>query len=399
MRHTTVLSEGSMYRASNQSAGFCADIVFAAVSLTDHLHKKSDPIRAFLDERLVDFTPAKEKWKVAQVGKPLADYAVDWHIVGMAIDQRIRMMLVPVRFVAQPERPHDPLSSAISSVLSELENIQGRHDGVLGDLPPEDEKRLLQVCYVLAMYDAYVRGSSSSRRNSPLCTLKSGAGWRAHMNRVPSSDIEVLQKLVEPAVALFPHFAGLGGVVVGPIFEDSLLVDGADGDLIINGNLIEIKCETPGFSGRTVLQLIAYSLLDSSSKYELEKCSVYLARYGSLAAWNLDDLVTEVSQGRYSYKTLRDEFHSWLVGQEELRQTKREALEESLRRFAEQWQEVSDAGNEVWEAKLNFDDEAQLAATIKLAKALSELHRLEDDAGLGIHREGESATGLWATEE
>jgi hypothetical protein len=381
-----------MYRGRNQSVHFNVDIVFATVSLTDHLHKKSDPIRAFLDERLVDFTPAKSNWKAAQAGKPLADHAVDWHVVGMAIDQRIRMMLAPVRFEVPPNRPHDVLTSAIPSVLSVLEDVQSRHDGALGEIPADDEKRLLQVCYVLSMYTAYARSSYSSQRNSPLSTLQRGAGWRAHMNRVPDGDIEVLQKLVEPALALFPHFAGKRGVVVGPIFEDSLLVDGADGDLVINGNLIEIKCETPGFSGRTVLQLIAYSLLDSSGRYEFEKCSVYLARYGSLAAWNLDDLITEVSQGHYSYKSLRDEFHSWLVSRDELRRAKREALEESQRRFAGKWRLISDAGKEAWEARLDFNEEAQLTATIKLAKAISELHRLEDEAGLGIHREDDSAT-------
>jgi hypothetical protein len=212
----------------------------SAMSLTDHLHKKSNPIRAFLDERLVDLSPAKEKWKAAQLGKPLVEYADDWHLVGMAIDQRIRMMLAPVRFVAPTDRPHDILITTIVSVLSELENIQSRHGGALGELPAEDERHLLQVCYVLAMYSAYARSSYSSQMNSPLHSLKRGAGWKAHVNRIPENDIYALQKLVEPAVALFPLVADRR-VVIGPIFDDSNLVDGADGDLIIDGNLIEIK--------------------------------------------------------------------------------------------------------------------------------------------------------------
>jgi hypothetical protein len=360
------------------------------VSLTDHLHKKSNPVRAFLDERLVDFSPAKENWKAAQAGNPLVDYADDWHLVGMAIDQRIRMMLAPVRFIAPTDRPHDVLTTTIESVLLELSEIQSRHEGALGELPAEDERRLLQVCYVLAMYNAYTRSSYSSQRNSPLHSLKSGAGWKAHLNRIPENDIHALQKLVEPAVAIFPLVANRR-VVIGPIFEDSNLVDGADGDLIINGNLIEIKCEKPGFSGGAVRQLIAYALLDSSGKYELERCSVYLARHGSLASWNLDDLVTEISQGRYSYKTLRQEFHEWLVAKDALRREKREALEESWRRFADEWKRISDARDEAWDATLNFDDEARLAATISLAEAFRDLHRLEDEAGLGIHRDEEQA--------
>jgi hypothetical protein len=73
------------------------------MSLTDHLHRKIDPIRAFLDERLVDFGPAKEKWKAAQLGGPLATEADSWSLVGSAIHHRIRMMLTPIGIPVPPE--------------------------------------------------------------------------------------------------------------------------------------------------------------------------------------------------------------------------------------------------------------------------------------------------------
>jgi len=98
------------------------------------------------------------------------------------------------------------------------------------------------------------------------------------------------------------------------------------------------------------------------------------------------DIISEISQGRYGYDSLRNEFHLWLVAQEDLRREKSEALAESQRRFAEQWKAVSDAGTEVGEA-IFIDNDAQLAATRKLAKAIIELRRLEDESGLGIHRE------------
>jgi len=354
------------------------------MSLTDHLHRKSDPIRAFLDERLVDFSPAKEQWHAAQLFGPLVKSANNWHLVAMAIDQRIRMMLETPRLVSSPKRPHDVLSTSIKSVMFELEKIQSRHSGPLGELEPNDEERLLQVCYVLAMYTAYSNNPIAAYRNSPLRTLKTGAGWKAHLNRVPQEDVEVLKILVKPAAELFPLFADMG-VIIGPVFEDSRLVDGADGDLIVNHTLIEIKCETPGFSGGSVRQVITYALLDSSGKYELERCSIYLARYGSLASWKLNDLIRSVSQGQYGYHDLRQEFHSWLVAREELRVRKSAALAESERRFAAQWQAVSSARKEFLEAR--FDDDAQRIAATNAREALKELRRLETESGLDIHRE------------
>lgn len=354
------------------------------MSLTDHLHRKSDPIRAFLDERLVDFVPAREQWHAAQLFGPLVETASSWHIVGMAIDIRIRMMLETPNFVAPPERQYDVLSTCIKSVLSQLEEIQSRHSGPLCELPPDDEKRLLQVCYVLAMYSAYSNNPIAGYMNSPLRTLRGGAGWKAHLNRVPDEDIEALKILVKPAVELFPLFADKG-VITGPVFEDSHLVNGADGDLIINGTLIDIKCEAPGFSGGSVRQVIAYALLDSSGKYELERCSIYLARFGSLASWNLDEIIREISHGRYGYLDLRQEFHEWLVDRDELRRRKSEELAESKRLFAAEWQALSDAAAEVREVH-PLDNAARMIAMRKALDANRELIRLEVESGLDIHR-------------
>jgi len=308
------------------------------MSLTDHLHRKNDPIRAFLDERLVDFGPAKEKWYAAESGRPLAAEAESWSLVGLAIDHRIRMMLAPMRIAVPPEERQSVYGTTFPSVLSELEAILQRHNGRLGELPAEEETHLLQICYLLAMYDAYNRGSFASQRNSPLYTLKSGAKWRAHLNRVSERDIAVLQSLVEPAVELFPLVSS-PKVFIGPVFADSHLVDGADGDLIISGNLIEIKCEAPGFQAKAVRQVLAYSLLDATNEYELKKCSIYLARFGGFASWDLDEIIREISLGRYGYESLRQEFHESLpairAAQEEVQVRKRESLADSDRAFAE----------------------------------------------------------------
>ena len=207
------------------------------MSLTNHLHLKSDPIRAFLDERLVDFGPAKEKWYAAQSGGVLATEAESWVLVGLAIDHRIRMMLTPLRVSVPPEERRQEYGTTFPSVLSELEAILSHHDGPLGQLPPDEETHLLQVCYILAMYDSFNRGSFASQRNSPLYKLKPGAKWRAHLNRVSEWDVGVLRTLVEPALDLFTIAVGQR-VSLGPVFADSHLVDGADGDLIVNGTLI-----------------------------------------------------------------------------------------------------------------------------------------------------------------
>jgi hypothetical protein len=293
------------------------------------------------------------------------------------------MMLAPMSIPVPPEERQSIYGTNLPSVLSELEAILQRHDGRLGELPPDEETHLLQICYVLAMYDAFNRGSFASKRNSPLYTLKSGAKWRAHLNRVSERDIAVLQALVEPAAELFPLVSS-PKVFIGPVFADSHLVDGADGDLIINGNLIEIKCEAPGFRAGAVRQAIAYSLLDTTNEYELKKCSIYLARFGGFASWDLNEIIREVSHGRCGYESLRQEFHAWLVSKEMERQAKLDVRAESQRRFATQWQAVSDATDE-YVKSLSFGLDASLLALTKLGREQTELRRLESETGLDVY--------------
>jgi hypothetical protein len=359
------------------------------MSLTDHLHKKNDPIRAFLDERLVDFSPARPQWKAVQSGGVLvdADASGSWSLIGTAIDLRIRFIFANLNFEIAPQGLSHLLATTYPSVKAG-QTVQNRHRGSLFDLRPEEEIHVLQTCYLMSMYLSVARGTSGGWRNLPLHTLRGGAGWKAHLDRVPDWDIDVLKVLVKPALELFPLLTEQR-VVVGPVFADSVLVGGADGDFIVSKNLIEIKCEAPGFRSTTIRQLIAYALLDSTNEYELAKCSVYLARFGTLAAWDLDDLITEISQGRHSYQSLRTEFHQWLVAQEEDRRRKREAKAESGRIFEAQWKLLSDARAEYWRERYEGDlkGEEVKRLTRKVLEADNKLKQLEAEAGLDSYRE------------
>ncbi len=187
-----------------------------------------------------------------------------------------------------------------------------------------------------------------------------------------------------PALRLFPLLTKQR-IVIGPSFADSPLVDGADADLIINNNLIEIKCESPGFRATSVRQAIAYCLLDAFGEYDLKKCFIYLARFGTIASWDLEEITREVTRGRYGYKQLRHEFHMWLSLQEDLRKRKQASLEESQNRFSEQWQAMWVAMADLRDAPL-FDDEARNRARAKWQEASVKLQLLEKESGLDRHR-------------
>ncbi len=94
-------------------------------------------------------------------------------------------------------------------------------------------------------------------------------------------------------------------VVIGPVFEGSRLVGGADADLICGGMLIELKTnrgdkngnERRLYLGRTdgLDQLIGYVLLDFHDEHRMNAVAVYAARWGRLARWPLTDFMNTLA--------------------------------------------------------------------------------------------------------
>lgn len=93
--------------------------------------------------------------------------------------------------------------------------------------------------------------------------------------------------------------------VLGPIFDGSRNVGGADADLIVDRCLYDIKttkhAKIPlGF----LRQLIGYVLLDYSDEYELDSIGLYMSRQGLTCKWDLNDVLVALTE--HGFKTLPD---------------------------------------------------------------------------------------------
>lgn len=113
--------------------------------------------------------------------------------------------------------------------------------------------------------------------------------------------VEELLQLDDVAEAkLYPHLTK--PVTVGPIFHG--LPIAADADLIHDGTLIELKV-TLGRSVRgarqdelkteSLLQLIAYGLIDTEETFAISSLALYSARYGHFELWDLSELLQELA--------------------------------------------------------------------------------------------------------
>ena len=86
-------------------------------------------------------------------------------------------------------------------------------------------------------------------------------------------------------------------IMMGPSFDGSPYVGGADADFIIGGCLYEIKTTVNPRRrlSTTIRQLIGYTLLDWNDEFEIREVGVYFSRQGAKVTWDLEDLIARTA--------------------------------------------------------------------------------------------------------
>ena len=168
-----------------------------------------------------------------------------------------------------------------------------------------EECRLARLCLVLAVFESVGR---------------SGRGWPPEFLR--GKDLKSAESLlqaipqawVEDVAALaraFSHrHADWQGApaILNPVFAGARDVGGADGDLIVDNCLWDIKTTIQKARGRWLHQLLAYVLLDYDDEYAIKRVGLLFPRQGSRVRWEYAEFVRELSgNGDVSIRGLREE--------------------------------------------------------------------------------------------
>jgi len=316
---------------------------------------------------LSEYGELKAQWRELGSIRFFPDFDVKWpSVVGMALDYRIRFFFehydAKDTVAARGAYFHKDSFAKIRDGIEKLLNTEPPQGRILSD---KAEELLLQYCYVLALYEVDAR---ASWYDSPLRTLRHN-GVKAQLNRVPQNDLLDLKELTVAAHRAFEPLMGQP-FHLNPTFSDSPLVHGADGDIIVGRNLIEIKAEKDGFRSNRIRQVVIYALLDSIGEYDLDECSIYMARWGKLLTWNLDNLIRQMSDGRFNYVEFRLKYHDWLLEvkrqyeQEETRQRNLDEIlkpgRDELRRISEEHQSAREKGDR----NLQIDESRRESGTV-----------------------------------
>lgn len=145
-------------------------------------------------------------------------------------------------------------------------------------------------------YETYLKKGKMNRllMRSTLLLAQLDPIYRAYvidenLGSVKKEDIDDLHRLI--AIVNPSDFAAKGKCLLNPTFgEGSLLVGGADADLIIGDTIIDIKTSKYlRFDRRAIDQLLGYYFLSlirdssrKSAKYRIRNLGIYYSRYGYL---------------------------------------------------------------------------------------------------------------------
>ena len=158
-----------------------------------------------------------------------------------------------------------------------------------------EECRLARLCLVLSVFESVGR---------------SGWGWPPEfLEGSEITDPESLLKAIPRAwvedvavlAGTFRHrHADWQGMpaTLNPEFAGARDVGGADGDLIVDGYLWEIKTTIQKAQGKWLLQLLGYALLDYDDEYAIGHVGFLFPRQSACARWTLPELLHELSGRR-----------------------------------------------------------------------------------------------------
>ena len=280
------------------------------MSLTHHLKNTKSPIRQFLCDEFPNtrtlLASVRKQVRQAKIIRP--DIAARWGTVATALDYRIRYY-----FAVTPHkdlvayRGASFLSIFQSDILSfkllesdddtvclkneyleffqSLDELTELASPVSRKLGKSEEDALNRHCVVLALMEEV-------RRTARLDGILATSQFSDAKSLIGIAEPHWVDDLRELSYCFYDNFNHLFSLpfVLNPNFDGSMDIGGADADMIVDGTLIDIKTTTKQeINPDWLRQILGYTLLDYSDRYQINAISLYMSRQGILCQWDLEE--------------------------------------------------------------------------------------------------------------
>jgi hypothetical protein len=333
------------------------------VSLTSQLKKSQSPVSRFMvanfpnvkslivrfrDDHMHSTTILPPQAVIASVPMPQTNNVITksypYMLIGTAVDYRLRyyfsiprsrsllayegakqaygMIVEYEEYLEKFEACYDPprglTKKLTEEIFSSLDQLVKRSKPVKRLIAEDDERLLARYCVILGAFEQIARSGVMSspvllnpaRRSLPALLASVDERW--------VNDLCTLsQAFYDACGALINHSQSIW---LNPVFTGSVDVGGADGDIVADRCLIDIKTTIkPLLNPKWLYQLLGYVLLDYDNKYNLDSVAVYMARQQSLKKWGLTELMYEMSAGKVTdINVARNSFRNEINGDKSL---------------------------------------------------------------------------------
>lgn len=331
---------------------------------------RKDAILQFLSERFPNtggvVSECNKELKKAGALRCESQQKIPWSTIGTAIDFRIRcyfrevelpgagslpmarlalhrlvvpsswdLMNEPVRVVKPPPGvlvgsslvPQNVTDEVIDAIFETIATLQKTVDGFFEDfenelrrlkptgrrLPRDQEDVLGRYCYVMALFNAswftLFNVSESAETAVP---------YQRHFLTYPSPKKNTAELLDFVEDAWVDDLRSLSWAFYDHGFPRELLTrptvsnplfDIGEGDLVVDGCLVEIKTTIqPKLKREWLYQLLSYALTDREDSYKIREVGVYFTRQQKFIRWSILDLLSTLAKSDVpSLQALRDD--------------------------------------------------------------------------------------------
>ncbi|HUZ10705.1 MAG TPA: hypothetical protein VMU76_11130 [Acidimicrobiales bacterium] len=143
------------------------------------------------------------------------------------------------------------------------------------------------MSYALALYEQCFRAPIAD--TWPLLQLGKRASLKKLFASFRDDALDDLAELIDLFVETQPDLLAAKELVFNPTFDASLLLGGADGDLIADGRLLDIKTKLGAEIAKTDFwQLLGYALGDFRDAHGITEVGFYFSRQGVQVTWDID---------------------------------------------------------------------------------------------------------------
>ena len=187
-------------------------------------------------------------------------------------------------------------SGVVKDLFSNLNSLLADCNPVGRRLSKTEEDKINRYCVALAQLEMFSRGHDSRHIRD---RIESAESVDSILDYAKQTWIDDMRNLSWHFYDNYNHLLSLQSEL-NPGFNGSTDVGGADGDLILNRTLLEIKTVKRWDieSERALKQLLGYVLLDYSDHYKFNGIGIYMARQGVLFRWDLAAAIRSLSQGK-----------------------------------------------------------------------------------------------------